>query len=184
MNKKLTPKQQRFVDEYQIDLNATQAAIRAGYATGKSAEVQGVRLLGNAKVAKAISDAQERRSKRLEVDADRILRELMRIGMSDVRKLFTEDGQLRLPNDFDDDIAAAIASIEVVTHQQPGGSDKTHIEHVHKIKLWDKNAALDKLMRHLGAYAPDKVDHSNTDGSMRPTTIEIVGVSPDDKGKD
>ena len=69
---KLTPKQQRFVEEYLIDLNATQAAIRAGYAK-KSADVEGSRLLVNAKVSAAIAAAQAKRSERTEIDADYVL---------------------------------------------------------------------------------------------------------------
>ena len=70
--KKLTPKQQRFVAEYLIDLNATQAAIRAGYAK-KSADVEGSRLLVNAKVSAAVATAQAKRSERTEIDADYVL---------------------------------------------------------------------------------------------------------------
>jgi len=68
----LTPKQQRFISEYLVDLNATQAAIRAGYAK-KSADVEGSRLLVNAKVSAAIAAAQAKRSKRTEIDADYVL---------------------------------------------------------------------------------------------------------------
>ena len=68
----LTPKQQRFVEEYLIDLNATQAAIRAGYSV-KTAEQQGNRLLGNAKVAAYIALAQANRSERTEITQDYVL---------------------------------------------------------------------------------------------------------------
>lgn len=68
----LTPKQQRFVEEYLIDLNATQAAIRAGYSE-RTAEQQGSRLLSNVKVAKTINDALVSRSKRTEITADYVL---------------------------------------------------------------------------------------------------------------
>ena len=68
----LTPKQQRFISEYLVDLNATQAAIRAGYAK-KSADVEGSRLLVNAKVSAAIAAAQAKRSERTEIDADYVL---------------------------------------------------------------------------------------------------------------
>ena len=60
---RLTPKQRRFVEEYLVDLNATQAAIRAGYSK-KTAEVQGCRLLSNVKVARKIAEAQKARSER------------------------------------------------------------------------------------------------------------------------
>lgn len=68
----LTPKQQRFVDEYLVDLNATQAAIRAGY-SAKTAEVQGPRLLGNVRIAAAIRKRQEKRQERTEITQDFVL---------------------------------------------------------------------------------------------------------------
>ncbi len=72
----LTPKQARFVEEYLIDLNATQAAKRAGYST-HTADVQGPRLLGNVGVAAAIQAAQTALSERLEVTAERVVAGLL-----------------------------------------------------------------------------------------------------------
>lgn len=72
---KLTPRQLRFVDEYLIDLNATQAAIRAGY-KASTADVNGPRLLGNAGVAAAIQAGKARRARRTEVSQDDVIREL------------------------------------------------------------------------------------------------------------
>ncbi len=71
----LTPKQQRFVAEYLIDLNATQAAIRAGY-TPTNADVTGPRMLGNVGVAHAIEAALAKRSGKLEITAEKVLRDL------------------------------------------------------------------------------------------------------------
>ena len=68
----LTPKQQRFVEEYLIDLNATQAAIRAGYSE-KNADKIGSQLLGKTRVAASIRDAQEKRTRRTEITADYVL---------------------------------------------------------------------------------------------------------------
>jgi len=73
---KLTPKQRRFVDEYQIDLNATQAAIRAGY-SAKTAEQQGPRLLGNVGVAAAIQAAQTEIRERTEITVDEVVAGLL-----------------------------------------------------------------------------------------------------------
>lgn len=82
----MTPKQARFVDEYLIDLNATQAAIRAGY-SAKTAEVQGSRLLRDAKVQAAISARQTLRSERTEITQDRVLEELWAIATADPNEL-------------------------------------------------------------------------------------------------
>lgn len=82
----MTPKQARFVDEYLIDLNATRAAIRAGYSV-KTAEVQGSRLLRDAKVQAAISARQAQRSERTEITQDRVLEELWAIATADPNDL-------------------------------------------------------------------------------------------------
>lgn len=68
----LTPKQAAFVAEYLIDLNATQAAIRAGY-SAKTADVQGPRLLGNVRIAAALAAAQTKRTERTEITQDWVL---------------------------------------------------------------------------------------------------------------
>ena len=73
---KLTPKQQRFVDEYLIDLNATQAAIRAGYSP-KTSEQQGFQLLKKTSVSEAIEQAQQERQKRTLVTQDDVIRGLL-----------------------------------------------------------------------------------------------------------
>lgn len=73
---KLTPKQQRFVDEYLIDLNATQAAIRAGYSL-KTAEQQGFQLLKKTSVSEAIEQSQQERQKRTLVTQDDVIRGLL-----------------------------------------------------------------------------------------------------------
>jgi phage terminase small subunit len=82
----LTPKQARFVDEYLIDLNATQAAIRAGYSAATALQ-QGPRLLGNVGVQAAISARQADRSERTEITQDRVLAELWAIATADPNDL-------------------------------------------------------------------------------------------------
>ena len=73
----MTPRQQRFVDEYLVDLNATQAAIRAGY-SARTAEQQGPRLLGNVEIVEAVQVAQQARSHRMQITQDDVLRGLRR----------------------------------------------------------------------------------------------------------
>lgn len=80
----MTPRQERFVAEYLIDLNATQAAIRAGY-SAKTAEHQGPRLLGYAQVVEAVKAAKEKRSERVEITQDHAL-EVLREAIERTRK--------------------------------------------------------------------------------------------------
>ncbi len=82
----LTEKQQRFVDEYLVDLNATQAAIRAGYSAG-TAQEQSSRLLSNVMVQRAISDARQAQQERTQITADRVISELGLIAFADAREL-------------------------------------------------------------------------------------------------
>lgn len=82
----LTPKQQRFVDEYLVDLNATKAAERAGYSV-KTAQEQSSRLLSKPHVQAAIAEAKARRAARVEVDQDAIVRELLNVFHADANGL-------------------------------------------------------------------------------------------------
>lgn len=86
MTKPLTPKQAAFVAEYLIDLNATQAAIRAGY-SARTANEQGARLLAHVSVRAAIVDAQAERARRVEIDQDAVLRRWVTIATADPREL-------------------------------------------------------------------------------------------------
>lgn len=173
---KLTPKQARFVAEYLVDLNATQAAIRAGYSP-KTAEVQGPRLLGNVRVAEAVQAGQAKRLQKLDLTADRVLTEVMRLGFSDVRKLYREDGSLKKPSEWDDETAAAVAGLEVV--EMAGGAaigGKDGLQHIpmytKKVKLWDKKGSLELLARHL-RLLNDKVELTGANG--KPLTVMFGG---------
>lgn len=142
----VTPKQAAFVREYLIDLNATQAAIRAGY-SAKTAEQQGPRLLGNVGVSQAIAAAQQKRADKLEITAERVLQELARIAFFDPRKLLREDGEPRALSELDDDTAAAIGGLETATERDRDGEESTFVR---KYKIVSKDAALGLAMRHLG----------------------------------
>ncbi len=144
--RKLTPKQAAFVEEHAIDMNATQAAIRAGYSK-RTAKEQATRLLSNVHVAAAIAEKRAHRSERTGITADRVLQELARVAFLDVRKLFNQDGTMKPLSDLDDDTAAAIAGIDLAEIRDGEG---TPIGTLKKIKIADKLVALDKLARHLG----------------------------------
>ena len=111
--KDLTPKQALFVDEYLRDMNATQAAIRAGY-SAKTAESAGPRLLGNVRVQQAISAARERLAKKFEITRERVMLEYARLAFADPRNFFNADGTLKRVPELDDDAAASLAGFEVM----------------------------------------------------------------------
>ncbi|MEX2673426.1 MAG: terminase small subunit [Phycisphaeraceae bacterium] len=142
-----TLKQQRFVEEYLVDLNATQAAIRAGYSK-RGARTEGARLLANAGIGAAIQHRMQERAERTQVDTDYVVRRLAAIAGADLRRLFDESGRLRPVTDLDDDTVASLAAIEVKT--MDAGSGIT--EHVAKFRLADRVRALELLGKHLGLF--------------------------------
>lgn len=154
--KLLPPRQALFVTEYLLDLNATQAAIRSGYSR-RTAASQGDRLLKNVEIAGAIDRARAARSGRTQVSADRVLLELARVAFGDARQLFDEYGALRPVRELGDEIAAALSSVEVVRRAAGDGE----VEHVHKVRCWDKVRALEVLAKHLGMLT-ERVDVSGT----------------------
>lgn len=159
MSKKagLTPKQERFVEEYLVDLNATQAAIRAGY-SAKTAEWIGPQLLGKTHVAEAVGAGRAALSKRTEITQDRVLQEYARLAFLDPRKLFHSTGSPKPIHELDDDTAAAIVGLDVVQV----GNAEVGVGDVLKYKLADKKGALDSVARHLGMFN-DKLDLKVTD---------------------
>lgn len=158
----LTPKQERFVAEYLVDLNATQAAIRAGYSP-KTANQQGPRLLVNDGIAAAVAEQQTKHLQRADLTATRVLQEIKRISFSDIRRVFNEYGNLKPVSELSDDEAAAIGSVEVVIKNAAAGDG--HTDTIHKIKHWDKLKALELAGRHLGMFE----ENASVSG-----TIELV----------
>lgn len=168
--KKLTPKQKRFVDEYLIDLNATQAAIRAGYSP-KTANEQGARLLVNVSIAKAIQEARDKRQQRTEITQDRVLQEYARLAFYDPRKLFRPDGTPKPIEELDDDTAAALAGLDVREEFEGAGESRTFAGYTKKYKLANKLGALDSLAKHLGLF-----DSKEEDPEDEAIKIEITGI--------
>jgi phage terminase small subunit len=142
----LNPKQQRFVAEYLVDLNATQAAIRAGY-SAKTAEQQGPRLLGNVEIATAVAAGKSRQLETADLSAARVLEELRRLAFSNVLDLFDEHGNLRPIHTLTREQAACIASLEVIKKNAEAGDGK--IDTVHKVKVWDKTRVLEMCAKHF-----------------------------------
>lgn len=152
---KLTAKQQRFVDEYLIDLNATQAAIRAGYSTDTAME-QGYQLLQKTSVSNAVSQAMAHRSRRTGITQDRVLRELAKIAFVNANDVIDTDSATVRQNAVDEDLSC-IQSVKVKTSESNTGSS---IER--EIKLADKLRALELLGKHFGLF--DKKEQNNGNG--------------------
>lgn len=170
----MTPKQERFVAEYLIDLNATQAAIRAGY-SAKTAYVIGHENLSKPEIAAAVSERRQRIAAKLEVTQESVTAELAKIGFSDIRRLFNESGSLKRIEDLDDHAAGCLASVEVVTRKVPG-SDDNEVEHTAKLKLWDKRAALVDLGKHLGMFKEQSVVDVNVHADISDAELARLTV--------
>ena len=144
----MTKKQKRFVEEYLIDLNATQAAIRAGYSPHTAKDI-GCENLAKPNIAAAISQAMAERSSRTGINQDRVLQELARIGFAKITDVVDpETAEIR--TDASDDDLACIQSIKIKPNEF--GTER-------EVKLYDKKAALVDLGKHLGLFK-DKVELS------------------------
>jgi phage terminase small subunit len=161
MSKKpaLNDKQRAFVREYRVDRNATQAAVRAGY-SAKTAKQIGSRLLTNVDIAREIERAEAKAAAKVELTVERTLQEIARIAFQDPRKLYREDGSQRPIHELDDDTAAAVASVEYGA------------EGARRVKTWDKNAALEKAMKHLGLFERDNMQQRDD------IKVEIALINP------
>lgn len=150
----LTPKQQRFVEEYVVDLNATQAAIRAGYSARTACE-QGARLFANVKVKAAIARLVEERALRTEVSSDWLLKRLAAEAQADVADLYDEGGQLlpvrEWPLIWRQGLVAGIESISEKVGEDDEG--KPIYAMVRKVKLSDRGKRLELIGRHVDVQA-------------------------------
>lgn len=157
----LSPKQVRFVEEYLIDLNAKQAAIRAGY-SAKTAEAQASRLLRNVKVQSAVGVGRDKQSKRTEITADAVVAELAKLGFANMADYMRAQPSGDPYLDFSAltrDQTAALQEVTVDGYVEGHGDDGREVKRV-KFKLADKRAALVDLGRHLGIFKPDQIELS------------------------
>ena len=150
----LNAKQKRFCEEYIIDFNGTQAAIRAGYSKNTT-QAQSSRLLSNVIIQGYIAELSKHIAEKAEVTAEQVVRELAVIAFSDVRKLFDAAGNMISIAEIEEATARAIAGIDVTNtiYTKEGTSEKE--EYTKKVKLWDKNKALETLAKYFGLFEKD-----------------------------
>ncbi|WP_207000721.1 terminase small subunit [Trinickia mobilis] len=169
--KKLTKKQAVFVEEYLVDLNATQAAIRAGY-SAKTADKIATQLLGKTLVAEAIAARMKDREARTQITQDKVLREIARIALADPRKVMTwgpKGVDLVACDQLSEDDAAIIGEVS---------ESFTENGRTLKVKLNDKLRALDMLGRHLGLFK-EKIELSGT-VKTQPVPADLSQLSDDE----
>lgn len=164
-------KKRRFAQEFIVDCDPGNAVERSPYKTSsrKSSVARGCQLLKDAKVQEYIKEEIEAQKKRLELDQDRVLREQMRIAFSDYNSYMNWDQngtQWKDSKDLTEDQTRAIESVEFIENVSEYSANKRM-----KIKLYNKNVALDALSRHLGLYEKDNKR------TIADETSEVNGLS-------
>lgn len=179
--KRFSELEERFIQEYMKDLNGTQAVHRAGYnMTDGAAAVQANALLRRPNVRKKLETLMEKRAKKAEIKAEEVLKELKILGHSDVRGLFDDSGCIKPTSQWPDELAKAVASIEVFEEFQGRGNDREFIGYTKKVKFWDKPKALELMGKHKKLFT-EKMEHTNPDGSMQQQAQQVVIYLPDNK---
>jgi len=164
--RKLTAKQKAFVQEYLVDLNATQAAIRAGYSEATAME-QGYQLLRKTSVQETLQKAMAAREKRTEITQDMVLREMAKIGMVDIKDFLsfrTEKTVVRKDEDTGSPVTNYAHVVQMKDSEDIDGSLISEVQLKNgelKFKLHDKVRALELCGKHLGMF----IDRTRLEGA-------------------
>lgn len=189
----LTAREASFVEQYLLDMKLGAAAERIGTPPGASG-MMGYRMMKRPAVRAAVDKAIAARSERTGIDADTVLREILRIARADIGQAFDENGCLLPIHLIPDDVRRSIAGIDLA---ELGFSQTTTLEQeavdagvmpttatriyarVRKVRFWDKTRALELLMRHLGLLR-DKVEHTGKDGApLNPAVVIVPATAAD-----
>lgn len=160
--KGLTQKQEAFALAY-VKLKHASNAYREVYGqkgmTDKTVNEAASRLLADSKIKARVASFAEKVAERAGLSIERTLQEVARLSYADPRKMFRSDGSLIPIQEMDDDTAATVASVEhdsVIT----GSGEDAAVVRTTKLKTWDKNAALEKAMKHHGLYERDNTQRA------------------------
>ena len=135
--------------------NTTQAALKAGYKPGRAAEQAGWRLSKDVEVSRLLRDAHQKAAGIAGLEVERTLLEIARVAYVDPGNLFDIEGKLIPVKELSADMRAAVASAEIEPVYSGRGRRRSVAYYIKKIKLWDKNAALEKAMKFHGLYRED-----------------------------
>lgn len=168
LKRSISDKRERFVAEYLVDLNATQAAVRAGY-KGRNVGGTAKRLMQNPEVLALISKAKEKRLGRIGITQERVLGELELIAFSDLTHYKVDDaGDVGLAEGAPEGAIRALQSIRHKTITTGSGENARTVHEV-ELKLWDKTAALAKAGRHVDVHGFwDRMEHTGPNGGDLP----------------
>jgi phage terminase small subunit len=164
---KLTDKQQKFVDEYLIDLNATQAAIRSGYSV-KTAKEIGAENLSKPHIRARIDERLAVLSRRTGINQERIMRELARIAFLNAPDVVNfSDATIRADASVDDTAAIASVKVKTIPGQESDGVER-------EIKFADKIKALELLGKRYGMWVDKQIT-----GEIGVQIIDDIGADND-----
>ncbi|WP_075882066.1 terminase small subunit [Vreelandella massiliensis] len=162
-NPSLPPKQARFVEEYLVDLNATQAAIRAGYSK-KTAYRTGADNLKKPQIRELLEQYREERSRRVEMDADRVLQRLIEIDEMDVADILDDDGRVLPVKQWPSVWRRCVSGVDVSEIADGAGDDREVKGLLKKIRWPDKHKNLEMIGRH--SYVQAWKDQKEVSGSL------------------
>ncbi len=158
MANKLTAKQEKFCQEYLVDFNATQAAIRAGYSE-KTAGVIGDENLKKPYIAEFIKSIREKDAINAGITREMVLNGYKKLAFYDSRKFYDENGNILSVPDLDEETAFALTGFEVMEEKGGNGQgQQVVLGYTKKIKMSDRKGALDSLCKVLGYNAAEKLD--------------------------
>lgn len=151
---KLTPRQEKFAQQYVLTGNASEAYRKAYPKSVKWKEnavaSNASTLLKLTKVSQRVDELRKKVDEKFDISAERLLKEQAAIALFDFRRLFGDDGKLLKPSEMPDDVAAAVSSVKVMTKRI--GEEE---EVITELKLWNKNTSLDSLFKNKGLYEKD-----------------------------
>jgi phage terminase small subunit len=178
--RKLTDQQELFCQEYLKDLNGTRAAQRAGFSPDneRAAAVTAAQFLRKPNISARIQSLKAAQAKRLEIDADTILRELHALATVDITEAFDDSGKLKDLRDIPPLVRKAISHLEVVELFNGMGDQKHAIGLTSRLKFYDKTKALELLGKHLKIFT-EKHEHSGPDG--KPIETKNLSELPTDQ---
>jgi phage terminase small subunit len=150
--------------------NAAKAAVAADLADEKHAAVEGHRALKYAYVQQLIEEHRERVAADLEaryaITRENVLDALANLVMGSPKDLFHPDGRMKGIHELDDRTAKMISSMDVEEIWEGQGKDRCQVGLLKKVRLWDKNSAIDKAMRHLGLFEKDN--------TQKPAVVQLT----------
>lgn len=162
----LTAKQQRFVEEYLIDLNATRAAKRAGY-SARNADKIGAQLLGKTRVAEAVEAQRKKQSEKADIKIQDVIREYARLAFSNVSDFLTFDAAGVALKDSSSIPREILAAVSEVSDTKEGV----------KFKLHSKTSALDSLCKVLGFNFSDRSDSHASPGEIAKRLMDLLRMA-------